>query len=172
MGEVRVEAASAAWLPRVAEMASRAFLASPVFAGVDEARYVPTRILASLTLGECLVAHHEGKIAGCVCLFPPKPDSPCDAFRSRPQIGLLAVDPAHQGTGVARLLLDSAETRGIAAGHHEVALSVTERSPELVALYRRRGYAVAGTFLWPGARDPSQILVKSVGKPRADRPEK
>ncbi|MET0926677.1 MAG: GNAT family N-acetyltransferase [Solirubrobacterales bacterium] len=53
----------------------------------------------------------------------------------------VAVDPAHQGTGVGRLLLEHAEAQGRAAGYDSLYLYTHELMTENRDLYGRIGYA-------------------------------
>lgn len=145
----------------IASLVSKAFLASPVFVGVDEARYQPASILRLMESGRTLVARAESAI-GSITLFPVNPECPCEAFRSNPSFGLLAVDPAHHGRGIARDLIAAVEELAAQEGHKAIALSVTQRGQSLIDFYRRLGYMAIGEFHWPAAIDPSRILIKSL----------
>ena len=52
----------------------------------------------------------------------------------------VAVDPAHQGAGIGRLLLESAEEAAGATGFDSLYLYTHERITENVELYERIGY--------------------------------
>jgi GNAT superfamily N-acetyltransferase len=52
----------------------------------------------------------------------------------------VAVDPAHQGTGVGRALLEHAERAARRAGHDSIYLYTHELMSENLALYGRIGY--------------------------------
>ena len=52
----------------------------------------------------------------------------------------VAVDPAHQGTGAGRALLELAETEALAAGFDSIYLYTHEAMSENLALYKRIGY--------------------------------
>jgi ribosomal protein S18 acetylase RimI-like enzyme len=52
----------------------------------------------------------------------------------------VAVDPAHQGTGVGRALLEHAEDEARRAGCDAIQLYTHERMTENLALYARIGY--------------------------------
>ncbi|AIE85751.1 GNAT family N-acetyltransferase [Fimbriimonas ginsengisoli] len=147
--------------PGLSEFVSRAFLASPVFAGVDEVRYQPERIALSLAKGEALLAYDGGRLVGSVTLFPPDHASACEAFRTNPQVGLLAVDPNLGGRGIGAFLMDAIE-REASANHEKLALSVTERGTALIAMYERRGYERVGSFTWPQAISPSLIMIRQL----------
>ena len=53
----------------------------------------------------------------------------------------VAVAPAHQGTGVGRVLLEHAEAQGRAAGYGSIYLYTHELMTENQELYARIGYA-------------------------------
>ena len=52
----------------------------------------------------------------------------------------IAVDPAHQGTGVGRALMDFVETQARAGGYGEIRLYTHERMTENIPYYERLGY--------------------------------
>jgi ribosomal protein S18 acetylase RimI-like enzyme len=52
----------------------------------------------------------------------------------------VAVDPAHQGTGVGKALLEHAESAARTAGFDSIFLYTHERMVENLALYSRIGY--------------------------------
>jgi ribosomal protein S18 acetylase RimI-like enzyme len=52
----------------------------------------------------------------------------------------VAVDPAHQGTGVGRALLEHAEAEALRAGFDSIYLYTHETMAENLELYRRIGY--------------------------------
>lgn len=162
MSNVDIRIADESELGEIAEVVSRAFQTSPVFAGPDSARYDKGPVLASMGRGTVLVASVDGKVAGAVTLFPPDPESDCDAFRTAPSLSLLGVQPQFGGHGVAGGLIEALEDSARAQGHTSVAASVTQRSPRLVELYKRHGYRTVSQFHWPTAIDPSFILVKDL----------
>jgi predicted N-acetyltransferase YhbS len=149
-----------AWLdepdPDAATLVSRAFLASPVFAGIDESRYSPEAILRSMGKGRTLTCRDQGELVGSITLYPVDPESPCGTFRDYPSFGLVAVHPDWTRQGIALALIADIEEQ---AGPG-LALSVTQRGEDLIAFYRRLGYREVETFHWPGAIDPSLIMLK------------
>ena len=52
----------------------------------------------------------------------------------------VAVDPAHEGTGVGRALLERAEAEARRSGFDSIALYTHELMTENLALYKRIGY--------------------------------
>jgi GNAT superfamily N-acetyltransferase len=134
-----------------AAFASRAFLASPDFAGVDESRYTPQEIETSMARGRLITAWQAHDLVGCAVLFAPNRASPCETFRTHSSFGLLASAP---GQGIGGLILNELEQIS------PLALSVTQRSTFLVNFYEKRGYGRVAEFHWPGARDLSWIMIK------------
>jgi GNAT superfamily N-acetyltransferase len=55
-------------------------------------------------------------------------------------VNYLAVDPAYQGQGLGRLLMDEAERRLLAAGSPKVNLQIRTSNEHVVAFYRHLGY--------------------------------
>ena len=78
-----------------------------------------------------LVAERNGTVIGTVM-------AGFDGHRG--WVNYLAVDPAHQGRGIGRVLMDHAE-RGLAAlGCPKVNLQVRSANEAVLAFYRRLGY--------------------------------
>ncbi len=97
--------------------------------------------------GRTLAAHEAGRPVGTVTVWLEHKaggEEEADAL-----IGLLAVDPAIQGRGLGRLLLDAAEQTAAASGARFAAMWVLPCRAELRAFYARRGYELA-----PGLREP------------------
>jgi GNAT superfamily N-acetyltransferase len=149
-------------LPDVAMLVSRAFCASPVFAGIDEARYAPKQVIAALSTGTVLRADADGELVGAITVLPPQPASICAVFHDCPSFRLLAVAPGHGGRGIGTALVAAAEAAARRDGYSAMALSVTTRAPDLHRLYARCGYTVAEEFHWPGVLDPSYIMRKDL----------
>lgn len=63
----------------------------------------------------------------------------------RGYLGMLAVDPAHQGTGLARRVIHAAEDHFRQHGCHAIDITVLNQRPELLPIYRRFGFVETGT---------------------------
>lgn len=85
-----------------------------------------------------LVAESDGRIIGCCALTIRQSDRTAS-------FGLLAVDPLVQGGAVGSQLLEAAEHQATSSGCIRVELDVIDVRTELVAWYRRRGFAPTGT---------------------------
>lgn len=77
----------------------------------------------------------EGAIAGSIYM---------ELRGERAYFGMLAVDPARQGAGLARLLIDAAEEHARKAGCGHMDIYVLSARTELPSLYRRLGYSQIG----------------------------
>jgi GNAT superfamily N-acetyltransferase len=80
---------------------------------------------------QVIVALRDGDVVGLIVL---RIDA--DGFL----VDNVAVDPAHQGTGVGRVLLEFAEAAAREAGFDSIYLYTHERMTENLALYSRVGY--------------------------------
>jgi ribosomal protein S18 acetylase RimI-like enzyme len=63
----------------------------------------------------------------------------------RGYLGMLAVDPSHQRSGLGRRIVEAAEERFRQQGCEAVDISVLSLRPELPPIYRRFGYVETGT---------------------------
>jgi GNAT superfamily N-acetyltransferase len=86
--------------------------------------------------GRFLVAYGSAGFAGCIYL---------EIRKDRGYLGLLAVDPPRQGTGLGRKLVAAAEDHLRAAGCCAVDLRVISQRTPLPPFYRRLGYVETGT---------------------------
>ena len=65
---------------------------------------------------------------------------------------MLAVDPAEQGRGLARKIVEAAEDRLRPAGCEEVEIIVLNMRPDLLPIYRRFGFVQTGTTQFTPSR--------------------
>ena len=86
--------------------------------------------------GKFLLAEDAVGLAGCVYV---------ELRGNRGYLGLLGVDPARQGTGLGRKLMDAAENYFRSAGCLAVDLRVLSTRTPLPAFYRHLGYHETGT---------------------------
>jgi ribosomal protein S18 acetylase RimI-like enzyme len=100
---------------------------------------------------DVLVAAVAGAVAGYVRLGPALP---LESSRHVLEIRGLAVDPAHQGHGIGRLLMGAAVDAATARGARKLTLRVLSSNAIARALYESCGFEVEGilreTFLLEG----------------------
>ena len=130
---LRLREATPADRPNLVEMINAAYSIEDFLEGT---RTDEPRLAAVMVKGTMLVAEDEaGALAACVYLEPRG---------LRAYVGLLAVDPARQGLGLARLMMQAAEDRLRLAGCHAIDITVLSMRPELLPLYGRLGFVESG----------------------------
>jgi len=124
----------------------------------------PEKTLERLERGEsCLILSGLRPVA-TVTLYKPDPLSDCDYYR-KPKVyafGQFAVDPAWQGRGLGRQLLDWTESRARELGAQELALDTSEGAHELIALYHSRGFRLVSRTRWASVNYDSVVMAKAL----------
>lgn len=111
---------------------------------LDGTRTDETRLAAMMQKGTILVAEDpSGQLLGSVYI---------EVRGSRGYLGQLAVDPAHQGTGLGRFIVEAAEDYLRQQGCKAVDITVLSLRPELMPIYRRFGYIETGTEAFSPSR--------------------
>lgn len=114
----------------LARLINAAFMVErPIF---DGDRVNPERVRDFLGKGRFLVAQDAGGMVGCVYV---------ELRGDRGYIGLLSVDPAQQGSGLGRVLMETAENYFAEAKCKAVDLRVLSARAPLHGFYRHLGYA-------------------------------
>jgi predicted N-acetyltransferase YhbS len=130
----RIRPATAADRPRLIPMINSAFAIETFLEGT---RTDEERLSAMMQKGTILAAEDgDGQLLGCVYT---------EVRGMRGYLGQLAVDPAHQGTGLARRIVAAAEEHLRRQGCEAVEITVLSLRPELPPIYRRFGYVETGT---------------------------
>jgi ribosomal protein S18 acetylase RimI-like enzyme len=108
-------------------------------------------VLNFLETGKFLLAESENTLLGCVYVEPRHLDNNRSSAQSqdRAYLGLLAVAPAHQQSGLGSMLMDAAEDYCRAIGLRVVDIKVVNLREELAGFYRKRGYVETGTSAFP-----------------------
>jgi len=91
--------------------------------------------------GDFLLLEEQGELVGLV-YAELREDGRC-------YIGLLAVNPVKQGSGIGRRLMQSAEAFCRDQGRSTAEIDVINLRPELVDWYREQGYKVVGEAPYP-----------------------
>lgn len=118
--------------------------------------------LRRIQSGFAFVAVAGDTLVGTVTVYSEPSDSACDYYR-RPGVarfGQFAVEPAQQGTGLGRRLLDCAEQYAASQGCAEIALDTAEGADALIRLYERWGYAIVGRVDWDTTNYVSVVMAK------------
>jgi GNAT superfamily N-acetyltransferase len=114
--------------------------------------------------GTCIVAEIDGEIVGTVTFYNPAQTEHSEWY-DRPEVasfGQFAVEPAMQGHGIGRLLMDEVERLAWESGAAEIACDTAEGASHLIEMYSRRGYRIVGTVDWRDTNYLSVILSKEL----------
>ena len=108
-------------------------------------------MLNFLSSGKFLLAENEDTLLGCVYVEPSHVDSHRSAAESQDSayLGLLAVGPEHQQSGLGSMLMDAAEDYCRGLGLRFMDIKVVNLRAELGGFYRKRGYVETGTSAFP-----------------------
>ncbi len=140
-GEVALATADDA--ARLTALINRAYEVEAFFKVGDRTDEEEVRQL--LTDHQFLVIRNGGTIAGCVLVELRDVDG---------YLGMLSVDPAHQGAGLGARLVAEAEHFCSERGRRTMSLVVVNLREELPRWYAKLGYSVRGRQPWPEyARD-------------------
>jgi len=118
---------------------------------VEGERVAVGEVLNFLSSGKFLLAESEHTLLGCVYVEPRHLDSNRSSAESggRAYLGLLAVDPGAQQSGLGSKLMDAAENYCRALGLRFMDIKVVNLREELAGFYRKRGYVETGTSAFP-----------------------
>ena len=128
-----IRSATAIDIPNLVETINAAFAIETFLEGT---RTDAGRLASTLNKGTILLAEDtEGHVHGSVYL---------EIRGKRGYMGMLAVDPLHQGTGLARRLFLAAEDFFGRKGCAGIDISVLSLRPELIPIYQRFGFVENG----------------------------
>jgi GNAT superfamily N-acetyltransferase len=140
---LRIRLAHASDAGALALLINTAFVVErPIF---DGDRTSPEGVRAFLERGQFLIAEDAGGLAGCVY---------AEIRGDRGYIGLLAVHPSRQGTGLGRRLMAAAEEFFRDANCIATDLRVVSARTPLPAFYRHLGYTETRTGDIPAEARP------------------
>ena len=103
------------------------------------------KVQSLLRSGEFLVSDEEGLITGCVYV---------EMKGDRSYLGLLAVDPKAQKSGLGSKLMSAAEDHCRKAGRRFMDIKIVSLRTELPDFYHRRGYVETGTEPFTAGLNP------------------
>jgi N-acetylglutamate synthase-like GNAT family acetyltransferase len=103
---------------------------------IERDRITVEQVPSQLSTGEFLVSEENGAITGCVYV---------EMKGDRSYLGLLAVDPRAQKSGLGSKLMTAAEDHCRKAGSRFMDIRIVNLRKELPHFYHRRGYVETGT---------------------------
>jgi N-acetylglutamate synthase-like GNAT family acetyltransferase len=103
---------------------------------IERDRITVEQVQSQLSTGEFLVSEEKGAVTGCVYI---------EMKGDRSYLGLLAVDPRAQKSGLGSKLMTAAEDHCRKAGSRFMDIQVVNLRKELPDFYHRHGYAETGT---------------------------
>jgi ribosomal protein S18 acetylase RimI-like enzyme len=115
-----------------------------------------------LASGTSFVIVDESQYIGTVVVRRPQPKSQVPLYREPDvwSISQFCIAPAHKGTGLGRMLHDTALAHASTEGAKYMALDTAEPATTLIALYKRWGYSVVGTCDWRPNTNYLSVLMK------------
>jgi ribosomal protein S18 acetylase RimI-like enzyme len=130
----RIRTAVQGDIDSLARLINSAFRVEQPF--IDGDRTNPAGVRAYLEKGKFLLAEDSSGVIGCVYV---------ELRGNRGYLGLLGVDPAHQGAGLGRKLMDAAENYFHEARCVAIDLRIVSARAPLPSFYRHLGYLETGT---------------------------
>lgn len=126
--------ATPADIPALVPMINAAFI---VESFLDAPRTNSSHLAAQMQKGRILVAQDDaGQIPACIYI---------ESRGDRAYLGMFAVAPGHQGSGLGRRLFQATEDLLRAEGFRMLELTVLNLRSELLPIYRRFGFVETGT---------------------------
>jgi ribosomal protein S18 acetylase RimI-like enzyme len=120
--------------PRLISVINSAFAIETFLEGT---RTDDERLAAMMQKGEILLAENtSGQILACIY---------AEVRSTRGYLGMLAVNPPDQRSGLGKRLLSAAENHFRGKGCEAMDISVLSLRPELLPIYRRLGFVETGT---------------------------
>jgi GNAT superfamily N-acetyltransferase len=107
---------------------------------IDGDRINLKSVMSLLDTGKFFLAESEGMLLGCVYVEPRS---------NRSYLGLLAIDPAKQQSGLGSALMEAAEDYCRGLGFSFMDIKIVNHREDLPAFYRKRGYVETGTSPFP-----------------------
>jgi N-acetylglutamate synthase-like GNAT family acetyltransferase len=122
-------------IPRLVSLLNAAFAMERAF--MDRDRIYPSEVESYLKAGTYFVADGEGGALDACMYLEQRGD--------RMYLGMLAVNPARQGSGLGKRMMVLAEERAAACGCRAIDIRVVNLRTELPPFYRALGFVENGT---------------------------
>jgi len=132
---LNIRVATSADRPRLIRLINSAFSIETFLEGT---RTDDERLAAMMEKGSVLMAEDS---SGCLLASVY-----LERRGERGYLGMLAVDPAHQGKGFARRMVQAAEDQFRAQGCRALEIVVLNLRPDLLPIYRRFGFVETETI--------------------------
>ena len=124
-------------VPALVDVINRAYVVEEFFiTGTRTTEAQARALMAQPHVRFLVIDHRAGSIAASVCM---------EVNGDRGYFSMLAVDPAWQGTGLARRLIEAVEAACREAGCHHLDIEVINLRTELPAFYAKFGFTPRGT---------------------------
>ncbi len=135
--------------PAITKLVNNAFQKESFFKKGD--RTDLAQVLGKMNIGSFYLLEEGGEPLGCVYLETAKQgdDRRLAKGEGAGYIGMLAVDPAHQGRGLGHLLMQFAEKELVQRGCKRIQIRIVNLRTELHVYYSRMGYRETGTTPYP-----------------------
>ena len=131
---LNIRLATPADRPRLIPLINAAFAIETFLEGT---RTDDERLSAMMLKGEILLAEDSsGHVLACIY---------AETHGTRGYLGQLAVDPAHQRSGLGKQMLAASEDHFRAKGCQAIDITVLSLRPELLPIYKRLGFVETGT---------------------------
>ncbi|HVH72040.1 MAG TPA: GNAT family N-acetyltransferase [Candidatus Dormibacteraeota bacterium] len=131
---LRIRMAAKEDVEPLVRLINRAFVVEQPF--IEGERINPAGVRAHMEKGKFLLIEDSAGLAGCVYV---------ELRGERGYLGLLGVEPARQGKGLGRKLMDAAENYFRQEGCRAIDLRIISRRTPLPAFYAHLGYALMGS---------------------------
>lgn len=131
---VSIRIATPADIPSIVSVVNAAYSIETFLGGTRTDHDGVAKIMQT---GQFLVAEADsGGIVACVYVH---------VTGERGYLGMLAVDPLRQGSGLGRMMVEAAEAHCFSRGCKYIDITVLSLRPELLPFYRKLGYSETGT---------------------------
>lgn len=134
----------------IARLVNTAFSVEQFF--IERDRTNPAAVRGLMHQGKFLLAEEESQLVGCIYT---------EVRGERGYFGMLSIEPSRQGTGVGHKLVNAVEKAFRDQGCKFCDLKIVDVRTELHTLYRRWGYADAGTAVYDDPT-PTKIPVRFI----------